>query len=531
MKNDEITRRMLASSSHHNGGVGLTTSRRKFLLAGASLAAVAVLPMPTAVHAADMRRSRDGLLKTRLRVYFAGNQIDDLKVFTRTYEGRIPGPTLRLRPGDTLQLRLVNQLPFETEEMPHDINIPHGFNVTNLHTHGLHVSPKCSDDGTVCSDNVLIEIPPGESQFYEITLPDNHPDGTYWFHPHKHGSVAVQFMGGMAGALIIEGDSDDFLSDQGIKKEQVFVLQQIRVNAAGEVEVMDAMDFLAPPLYTVNGQVNPIIRLRPGEVQRWRFIHAGSTEHIPLELRDAAGNAQTLHQLAADGITFPRLQEVQSIFMASGNRVDVLIQVDKPGVYQLIKPALDQGLLMEPGEEHIATVMVEGRPRQMRLPQDDLPRPSSLPFIGDDEFRSGGSLTRRVVFSTDFSPLGRGEPFPRFLVDDKQFNLDRVDQTIKLGAVEEWTVINNSPEDHPFHIHQNPFLVTQINEKPLAQPIWLDTVNVPRGLGGMPGDPGFIPGSVTFRSRFEDFDGLFVLHCHILDHEDLGMMQLVEVVR
>lgn len=219
MKNDEITRRMLASSSHHNGGVGLTTSRRKFLLAGASLAAVAVLPMPTAVHAADMRRSRDGLLKTRLRVYFAGNQIDDLKVFTRTYEGRIPGPTLRLRPGDTLQLRLVNQLPFETEEMPHDINIPHGFNVTNLHTHGLHVSPKCSDDGTVCSDNVLIEIPPGESQFYEITLPDNHPDGTYWFHPHKHGSVAVQFMGGMAGALIIEGDSDDFLSDQGIKKE------------------------------------------------------------------------------------------------------------------------------------------------------------------------------------------------------------------------------------------------------------------------------------------------------------------------
>ena len=535
MNKNDITPQMSASSSTQSGRAWPTMGRRTFLLAGASLAA---LPMLTLAPGAETRRSRHGLLTTKLRVRYARNRIGDVPLVTRTFDGRIPGPTLRVRPGDTLQVRLFNDLPPEADEHPMDINMPHGFNTTNLHTHGLHVSPKCNADGTVCSDNVLIEIKPGESQLYEYTLPQNHPDGTYWYHPHKHGSAAIQVMGGMAGALIIEGDTDDFLRAHGVTRDRVFVLQGIKV--LDESLSIDVSSFLTHPLFTVNGQLQPIIHIRPGEVQRWRFINACEHEHMPLVLRADVGQApQTFHQLACDGITLPMLEEAQRIFLASGNRLDVLVKIDKPGVYRLIKPELSQGtaaaeldtngvpVVLNNGapaaipEEFLATVIVTGKPEDTPLPRGRLPRPSSaLPPIQDHEING----TRLVAFSVDFSTSP-----PQFLVDGKLFDPNRVDQLIQLGAVEEWTVINTSPEDHPFHIHQNAFLVTEIKGDPQGQPtaklpLWLDTVNVPR-------DTGSHPGSVTFRSRFEHFDGQFVLHCHLIHHEDMGMMQLVEIVR
>ncbi|HEV2918403.1 MAG TPA: multicopper oxidase domain-containing protein, partial [Actinomycetota bacterium] len=195
-----------------------------------------------------------------------------------------------------------------------------------------------------------------------------------------------------------------------------------------------------------------------------------------------------------------------------------------------IKPEHNQGTsaVGEPEtipEEVLATVVVAGKPEDTPLPRGRLPRPSSaLPPIRDHEIDG----TRRVTFSVDFS----ASPI-QFLVDGKLFDPNRVDQLIQLGAVEEWTVINTSPSDHPFHIHQNPFVVTEIKGDPLGRPVaklplWLDTVNVPRNTGF----PDMShPGSVKFRSRFEDFDGKFVLHCHLIHHSDMGMMQMVEVVR
>ena len=265
-----------------------------------------------------------------------------MPVFTRTFEGRTPGPTLRMRPGDTLRLRMFNDLPPEAEEqmdmnMSHgsaEMNMPHGFNVTNLHTHGLYVSPKCNADGTVCADNVLLEIEPGESQLYEFTLPRDHPDGTYWYHPHAHGSGAVQVMGGMAGTLIIEGETDDFLNDHGVTRDRVLVLQAIKVITN---PILNESNCLTPPMYTVNGRSQPTIHIRPGEVLRWRFINASEHEHMPLILRADRGSArQTFHQLACDGITLPKLERAKRLFLASGNRVDVLMKIDRPGVYRLI---------------------------------------------------------------------------------------------------------------------------------------------------------------------------------------------------
>jgi FtsP/CotA-like multicopper oxidase with cupredoxin domain len=347
-------------------------------------------------------------------------------------------------------------------------------------------------------------------------------------------------MGGMAGALIIEGETDAFLRDHGVTRDRVFVLQAIKVITN---PVLNESNFLTPPMYTINGRSQPTIHIRPGEVQRWRFINASEHEHMPLVLRADAGNArQTFHQLACDGITLPKLENTKRLFLASGNRVDVLMKIDKPGVYRLIKPELFQGtsaaeldsngvpVLVNNGapvpipEEFLATVIVAGRRKDTSLPRGRLPRSSTLPPIRNHEINGN----RRVTFSVDFST----SPI-QFLVDGKLFDPNRVDQRIALGAVEEWTVLNTSPSDHPFHIHQNAFVVTEINGDRLGQPaaqlpLWLDTVNVPRNEGF----PDMShPGSVTFRSRFEDFDGKFVLHCHLIHHSDMGMMQVVEIVK
>jgi FtsP/CotA-like multicopper oxidase with cupredoxin domain len=587
MKKDRPKSRVLSSTLERDWRFGPAMSRRGFLKTAASLATFAALPSALADATGDhARRSHDGFLKVNLRVKLARNVIPGMApvarpddglirhVYTRTYNGRIPGPTLRVRPGDTLQLRLFNQL-FGLEDIPlehvEDENIPHGFNVTNIHVHGLHVSPRDN------ADNVFLAIPPGKPFTYEYHIPENHPDGTYWFHPHHHGSVAFQFMGGMAGALIIEGTTDAFLRDYfGAIKDRIFVLQQIRVNnnpalgPVGEVPyIQNFADLILAPIFTVNGQVNPTIHMRAGEVQRWRFIHAGMTEHFPLELRPVPRDGQDepeplpLYPIAYDGITLAEPEETTRIFMASGNRVDVLVQAPPEGVYELWKPQLNQGLVPEPPEvRFMATVIVHGRPIFMPSPAALSWLPAPFKDITDSELDPQQTLPHRVItWGEDFSPIltpigpDPTKGFPRFLIggryaydpsldqvialDDgtpRQFDSERLDQILRLGAVEEWEVVNPVMVDHSFHIHQFSFQVTKINGVPLNQPKWYDTFNVPGSLSSdQNGQP--ISGSVTFRARIEgvkgDEDairGKFVLHCHLLDHEDLGMMQVVEVV-
>lgn len=558
----------------------------------------------------EERRSENGLLDTSLEMKLAQNKIGhDIRVYTRTYEETIPGPILRIKRGDTMRIALLvdPNLPSEASdpgEHVEDINTPHGFNITNLHTHGLNVSPRFEVDeqGIIVksSDNVLLEIPSGVSKdfFYEFITPGDHPDGTYWYHAHKHGSVAFQFMGGIAGALIIEGPTDEFLEKGGIK-EQFLVLQQIRINEDGVVQLEHAGDFSKMPHYTVNGQLKPRIRLKAGEVQRWRFIHAGMAEHMPLELRGSnGGEPQTFYLLAGDGITLPALEPVEQIFMAAGNRVDALVKIEEPGMYFLIKPEHDQGLPGGPvPKELIATVLVDSQREDMALPEEQLPSPyySKLTPIKDDELdprepdpqRPDEFLPHRILsFGFDLAGFEEANPngpvkFPKFTMggrygldrEDKvvpvvfgdepafpadvpahirpmPFNHDRVDQIIRHGAVEEWTVLNFTPTDHVFHLHQVPVFVTEVVDPREPPPSgnavtkpnkWQDVQLVPSGKLLNPQTFEVIPGSMTFRVRFEgdittslnEEDvprGDFVVHCHIADHEDLGMMQRVRVL-
>ncbi|GMU91687.1 MAG: hypothetical protein AMXMBFR4_07450 [Candidatus Hydrogenedentota bacterium] len=458
----------------------------------------------------EERVSSNGLLESRLHVRFAENRIGQRVLMSRTYEGKIPGPTLRVRAGDTLRLRIKNELPPNEDGMGHkggvrDVAAPHDFNTTNFHSHGLHVSPRGK------SDNPFRAFEPGSSKWVEIAIPEDHPAGTYFYHPHHHGSVTVQMLGGMAGALIIEGDIDE-VPEIAAAKERILVLQELRVNEDGETPLLDHEAFHGGThasfpgtelLRTVNGQVNPVIKMRPGEVQRWRLVHAGVDDFLPVALDD-----HKLHQIAMDGITFAKRERVDSVLLAPGNRADVLVKAGEPGTYSLRKLAFNQGHGTV-AEAVLARVEVSGSELDMALPSA-LPAPFA-PI-------SAGEVTgqRVITFSVESPPPG--EMFPRFPVNGLLFDPERIDQLVTLGAVEEWILTSATGDSHPFHIHQNPFQVTEISGEPVKPVRWQDTVIV----------PGF--SLVRIRIRFADFTGKFVHHCHILPHEDLGMMQMVKVV-
>jgi FtsP/CotA-like multicopper oxidase with cupredoxin domain len=448
----------------------------------------------------EVRRSVNGELRTTLQVRYAYKDIGDYRLSLRTYEGMVPGPTLRVRPGDVLRIRLINDLPPNPDPVPLNMTLPHHFNTTNFHFHGSHVSP------AGISDNIFRSMEPGQSYDIEIAVPSDHTRGTYWYHPHHHGSADVQMTSGMAGALIVEGDFDDVPEIAGAA-EHVLLLNEVLFDYRGAIEVYDTVWPEAVPRFlSVNGQRDPVISMRPGEVQRWRIVHAGHEDNLHIALEKHA-----LHAIAFDGIRRSQIDRVESLLMAPGQRADVLVQAGAIGTYALQAIANDQGYASPVGP--LARIVVDGEPLPMRLPA----APGGAPFatIRDEEITN----TRRLTLSVEQpeSPAAGNYQEFTYLVCGRRFDPDRVDQRIALGAIEEWTVVNEHDNDHIFHIHTNPFQMVAINGEKLAKRDWRDTVVVPRN------------GSVTFRSRFLDFSGRFVLHCHMMNHEELGMMQVVEV--
>ncbi|UYN95511.1 MAG: multicopper oxidase family protein [Enhydrobacter sp.] len=450
----------------------------------------------------EVRRSANGVLQTSLRCAYAYRDVGGARLYLRSYEGGSPGPTLCMKPGETLKIRLTNDLPPNRDPMPADMSHPHQFNNTNFHFHGSHTSP------SGISDNVMRSMVPGEAYDIEIELPRDHTMGTYWYHPHHHGSADVQVASGMFGAIIVEGDFAGVPEIAGAK-ERLLVLTQVVHDARGMIENFETLfPETATRFLTVNGQRRPTIAMRPGEVQRWRLLHTGYQDNLLIELEN-----HELHAIAYDGIQLGAVETMKTHLILPGQRADFLIRAGAPGTYEMRALPYDQGHPSPVGP--LARVVVAGEPMSMKLPAS-LPRPPLEP-IADSEITG----RRRLVFSAtapEVDAAGHWQEFG-FYIDGKKFDPNRIDYRIKLGSVEEWTVVNtHEHDDHVFHIHTNPFMVTHLNGRPLATPQWRDTAVVERKGG-----------SLTFRSRFIDYTGLFVIHCHMMNHEEMGMMQTVEV--
>jgi FtsP/CotA-like multicopper oxidase with cupredoxin domain len=421
----------------------------------------------------------------------------------RIFNDSLPAPTLRLSPGDTLELSLHNRMPENTDSGPVVPNMPNRFNTTNIHYHGFHVSPLGN------SDNVFLEIEPGQRFNYVVQLPDDHPAGNYWYHPHRHGSVAAQVASGAAGMAVIRGALDD-VPEVKEAVERILVLQAPVPGENGLLEDEEPIWALtAERDFLINGKFRPRIYIREGEVQHWRVLHAGDAQFLPLTI-----NGLEIHEIGRDGNPLHAAEQVDALDLAPGNRANLLVKAKAVGNYTLVRPAFNQGAQALP-EIILADIFViaaddpripAGVPFGRSIPSGPLPDNRILVDVADSE------ITDRRTFVLGVSEVQGFFHDTVFTINGESYSPGRDDVVTKLGAVEEWTLVNTTPYPHPLHIHVNPFQLIEVNGMPAKGKPWLDTVAVPAA------------GSIKFRTRFQDFPGRFVMHCHILPHEDTGMM-------
>jgi len=391
--------------------------------------------------------------------------------------------------------------------------------------------------------------------------------GTHWYHAHKHGAAALQLLNGLSGAFIIEGDYDRELRATlpGIQ-EKVIVLQQY-----DSIPNEEKPSGRSAPALQANGQLLPTIKMRPGEIQWWRIVNGtiqanqiNSFAFMESAALDAAissdarfqippvsqrGSTANFRIIARDGVQFAwknydRHKADTEFRLAQGNRIDILVQAplltdSKPADLVLVFSGLGQS--KNPTRQNtVLRVRVENAagpdvPTQWPVQWEpdpanpNRPRGPYLtfpPFLGD----LPDNLPKRTVTFGLKDPNQGPTQQPQFTIDGKQFQDGQVDQCMVLDTMEEWTIVNKTTVPHPFHIHVNPFQIVEYFDPTKPQTklegpyVWQDTIEIPARDNASNKD-----GYVKMRSRFCDFTGKFVLHCHILGHEDRGMMQIVEV--
>lgn len=586
------------------------------------------------------------------------------RVKLRSYQGTdvdpnhpFIAPTIQATPGDTVRIRLDNQLPDDPSCLHSDAptNTPHCFNGTNLHSHGLWVSP------TGNSDNVLLAINPGVKFEYEYNIPADHPAGTFWYHPHRHGSTALQVGSGMAGALIIRGDRAPTEVSNGdldtlVKPfpERLLVFEQIPYAclkdgklkikadgsidwtcAPGEVGEVISYDQFSPSSWsqsgrftTVNGRVRPLFaNAQVGKAERWRLVHAGVRDTIKVEFRKmdpkdflkrekklsagdesvfvadvCTGNPVPYIVAASDGLTMATGQVRSDVTLQPGYRNDLLVTFPEDGFYCVVQPPLkaadgvtrqDRGrsilgfVRVKNGQKDASSAGIADPVAQTVQQLMDNANAAYPPAIAKQvvaDLKDGIKLTKFVphkpitddevkgqpkqdlVFFINLGPNGNGptkfQVGNKFGVDQsdngvygpdgaKGYDPNVVDRKLVLGTAQEWE-LRSYFVSHPFHIHVNPFEIIKIlnpDGRDVSLPgaresdgtvsqyaglkgVWKDTLWV-KSDNSAPLTSTANPPTGTYqifiRTRYERYIGEFVLHCHILDHEDQGMMQNVSI--
>ncbi len=453
---------------------------------------------PTVYH------SEGGLLEVDLTASLGPVSLGRRSATLMAYNQQVPGPQFEVRPGDRVQIRFTNAL-----DQP-----------TNLHYHGLHLPP------TGLADDPFRTVAPGETALYDFQIPDQHPSGFFWYHPHQHGLVAQQVFHGLAGTILVRGQDEP--SELVSAQEAVLVLQDFDLDRRGNVQEP------TPPfrmwgrqgnLITVNGQLQPRFTLPQGSLLRLRILNASASRVYRLQLAD-----HPWWLAATDGLTLAAPVAQEEVILAPGERADLLVSGDRnPGSYALLSLPYDRGIaVMAKSMGHgVDGVLVE-EPQTIALLDYGVPegaspgegamglgRTGAMPTVlGTVATLPEPSTVRELVFDHGIDP----ETHDPFLINGRAFGHHRVDTQVQVGTVEDWVLINKAGMDHPFHLHTNAFQVISRNGQPEPLRAWKDVVNL------RPYE------TVRIRIPFRDFAGKTVYHCHILDHEDQGMMGIVEMV-
>jgi FtsP/CotA-like multicopper oxidase with cupredoxin domain len=479
-------RAFLTAAARAGQAVGVTSMVRR----SANLFVPGIALLQTRVAQAQTRealvqpseiRSKNGVLEATLTAAPGTVRLGDFSFPGFLYNGSYLPPVLRARAGDVMRIRFSNRLQGDP---------------SNLHFHGMSVSPKGN------SDNVFVHVHPGEDFNYEVRIPAHERQGAglFWYHPHAHGVVAKQILRGMSGGLVVDGVEKLFPMLQGMPERFLFIKHVERAER---------------DIVSINGQIDPVVSIKPGEMQFWRIANIGATMFIKFRIE-----GMVLYVVANDGHPLSRARKVAEFFVGPGQRIDAIAIGPQAGQYLMhtvpFRPSAWE--LPEPAQS-MATIVSAGPGAVEPGAENALLRQPARGARWIDVVRAAAISRRRTI------TYSRTPDRKIFMIDGRTMDENRVDQTVKLGDTEEWTVLNTDQQYHSFHIHQTPFLVTEVNGVRQDEDSLRDTFSVPPATGAR-------PATLKVVIPFTDpvIVGRFVYHCHAVDHEDKGMMGIIEVV-
>jgi suppressor of ftsI len=435
---------------------------------------------------------------------------------TFAYGGKTIPPVIRVHPGGVIKVHYANNLPKKSNEQCATAPCA---NMSNLHFHGLHVSPKSPQD-----DVLTMMSMPGESLDYKVIIPSSAPPGLYWYHTHPHGESARQDLDGMSGAIVVEG-IDRYYPELRQMRERVIVLRDrdieggdnsTRERTLQQVEIPAAPCGAATEqrperVFTANGELRPQIPINPGERQFWRIVNASPDRYADLQL-----SGQQLEIVALDGMPLSyhgqhgTRQKVDHVLVSPAGRIEAIVTGPQPGSGTTLSTrCVNTG---PDGDANPAMVIADVGPAKVNAPRLTVPL-----LAGPAVYRQ---LSRQKIQKLELSAPDYTVTFTEdkssFYINGQKFSMQSGPMLrVKVGSMQHWRIINATKELHPFHIHQVHFLAYAENGSPLDSAEWLDTVNVP-----------YDNGTVDLIMDFTDpiIKGMSVFHCHLLNHEDKGMM-------
>jgi len=431
-----------------------------------------------------------------------------------SFNGREDPPVIRAVPGQDIRLTYINAMSTASHERCIDGPCT---NMTNLHFHGLHVSPDAPQD-----DVIGMMAMPGQSLHYVVKIPPDQPPGLYWYHTHPHGESYQQDLDGMSGAIVIDG-IERYLPELQTMRERILVLrdQVIGKDDPASSELTRRVELsnkscstsTDPPerVFTVNGAVRPQIAIAPGERQFWRIVNASPDLYADLQV-----DGEQLEIVALDGMPLAfhnpahRFESASHILVPPAGRVEAIVTGPQHAARVSLRSlCFATGRDGDPNPAMVLADLInaaEPGPRRQTTQADIRPpiyKPLSPALIAHVEDSSPD-------FVVSFTEDKKG-----FYINGRKYGpSDPPMATVTIGAFHHWRVTNDTNEVHPFHIHQVHFLIYAENGDRLKGPEWLDTVNVP------------VQGNVDLMMDFTDpiIRGLSLFHCHLLSHEDKGMM-------
>jgi suppressor of ftsI len=490
---------------------------------------VAGLPLK---RPAQVRPDASGTVRVKLTAEPRTIDVSGAPLGARPFDTNVPGPTslngptIHVSPGGTIKVTFANRLG---ARMP-----------TNIHYHGLHVSPRG------ISDNIFRTFDGGKTYESVVHLPNHQQTGTYWYHVHLHGISEGQVMGGLSGLLVIDGLARLLPHAwQGVRQRQLALRD---VQTSGDAIVaQDDIAIPGPSTRLVNALYQPTFTMHEDRYELWRVANIGADVFYKLEFRNR--ERPQLHArfavIAEDGLPVWDVDKRDTLLVPPGKRFDVLVAAHHAGTYDLVSLKYAQRYVQNPPapadptsldpkplpvevvdgtkvpvDQTLATANVRASSRTV----PDAPLPERLVPREDFSHKHVSDAHKRT-FRFQYTPPS-AKKFAT-LINETKFHPTEMPMAAPVrGTLEEWTLVNQTTDDHPFHIHVNGFQVISVNGERYHANGHQDIVNIPAQTLV---DGKLIDGKVVIRQRFRRFTGWFVFHCHILQHEDAGMMATIQV--